>query len=396
MATSRRDGDNAEGVRVQWTSHFGDWDHLPGGAREDAALAEAWRDRNVDAFKRRARQLVNHISTVMGQSFQFREMRKGDVIITRCPKHDEYRLGIFPSDAWEEGAIVWRNLLELGVDSSMVSGMKKVNCYERLVSAPRAFRRVRWLMAGQLSQLSDDTKAYINGIQSGTCSRALESKAPPVYADLLATARPLPSLAPGPTLPRSLPQPSSSPPAPGKRKRQAPQSLPRAPGKRKRQAPQSLPRQQPQPQVASGAQILTLQVAQAALGKRVRVAWADDEVYEGVLDAAESPGRVGDRVHVKYDDGDARWHVLAEEHVELCEQGRIAVRTTPGQECMICSDEVQTDEGWPFAPGCMSELCRGKYHRSCWETWVQATMGKGQEPLCPNCNIAVVIPCALP
>ena len=100
--------------------------------------------------------------------------------------------------------------------------------------------------------------------------------------------------------------------------------------------------------------------------------------------------------HVKYDDGDARWHVLAEEHVELCEQGRIAVRITPGQECMICSDEVQTDEGWPFAPGCMSELCRGKYHRSCWETRVQATMGKGQEPLCPNCNIAVVIPCALP
>ena len=25
----------------------------------------------------------------MGQSFQFLEMRKGDVIITRCPKHDE-------------------------------------------------------------------------------------------------------------------------------------------------------------------------------------------------------------------------------------------------------------------------------------------------------------------
>ena len=84
-------------------------------------------------------------------------------------------------------------------------------------------------------------------------------------------------------------------------------------------ADQQPPVQQQDQQGASPIDALqTLDEAQRAVGKRVRVYWAEDENwYEGILRKADNIRRKGVVVHVDYDDGDQESHMLEEDEVVL-------------------------------------------------------------------------------
>ena len=204
-------GNNPEAL--QWISHFGDSSYLPTGDEPDVLLKQAWDDRDEDAFKARAKTLCE--GAEKGQTFQWLTMRKGDVVCIHN-KANEYTLGIFPSEPWEPGAMLWRNVGMLDVPPDFLG--------EKLHHM-RALRRVDWLMTGQISSLSAETKTYNRGFFTSTCQKATEGRAPPVYEDLLRNATPLHAgaLHPlGQQQPPPEPQPPQQPPTP-------PQPTPRQP-----------------------------------------------------------------------------------------------------------------------------------------------------------------------
>ena len=117
-------GQNAE--NLQWvTSSYCSRDYLPGAPNENDELREAWINNDVEEFKRIAKRLYvgnpdQRNAAVKAQAYQFLQMRKGDIVLVREPAPSKkYVLGVFPSDPWEDGAMLRRTFVGLGVDAHM-------------------------------------------------------------------------------------------------------------------------------------------------------------------------------------------------------------------------------------------------------------------------------------
>ena len=165
---------------LQWVSHFGQDQRLPGGASPDEELFAAYEEKDVAAFKARAR-MMTEAPAVKGWSFMFLEMRKGDVVMCHSPRwqaRKEYMLGLLPSEPWDEGAIVRHSLIDLDVDFGHGLDVDSIDSDKTL----RAFRRVEWLMVGDIARLSDETKSYLKGFFTSTCQMAIKERGPDIYA----------------------------------------------------------------------------------------------------------------------------------------------------------------------------------------------------------------------
>lgn len=171
-------GNNSQGL--QWVTHWSEFDYLPTGASPDPQLLQAWEQRDEDQFFRRAKALyrgpTSADSVATGQRNQWLRMQKGDIVMAH--KEGQFVMGMLESNAWDAGAMLWSTLGALGVNHP-----DEVKNTER-----RAFRRITWLRAGDMSALDAATKEYNGGFFQGTCSRAKAERAPAIYAAYLRAA----------------------------------------------------------------------------------------------------------------------------------------------------------------------------------------------------------------
>jgi hypothetical protein len=162
-------------LKLQWTSNkcnLSMWRWLPMGPAPDAELDEAWRRKDGMKFSKRATELGN-AAAAKGQTHQFVNMHKGDVIMTH--HGDEYVLGVVANDSTE---MIEATLQDLGVHICDEDP-------EKDPAAPRLFRRVKWQAHGSRTKLSEATASYLKGFMTSTCQRAKAERKDAVYADLL-------------------------------------------------------------------------------------------------------------------------------------------------------------------------------------------------------------------